>query len=251
MSNWQLVADELQRWSAAGLTPTLWWRDDDAQRDSAALRQLNDLSLEFALPLHLAVIPDGSDASLRALFAANPRLYALQHGYSHRNHAPADQRKCELGDQRPLAQVLDELQTGQQQLQQLLGAAFTPVLVPPWNRLSQALPPQLLSLGFVGLSTLGPRSEPRPYGLRQTNVHVDLIDWKQRRFAGETQVLTQLLAHLQDRRLERVDSREATGIMTHHLAHDQDCWRFCQDLFAFCRQQPLRWCAAPELFPTP
>jgi hypothetical protein len=250
VSSWDQLADELHQWHLLGSQPTLWWRDDDAQYASKALTRLNNLSIAYAIPLHLAVIPEGSDASLLSLFRNNLRLYGFQHGYAHTNHASKDQRKCELGDHRPLSSILSELVTGKDQLASLLGSSFTPILVPPWNRLSAKLPKQLAHLGFKGLSTLGPRDYITSDGLHQVNVHVDIIDWKQQRFAGEQRVLGQLVSHLSSRRQGVVDSEEATGVMTHHLAHDEACWSFCERLFQFCEAQALVWVPASRLFDT-
>ncbi|MFT6913716.1 MAG: hypothetical protein ACJAWL_000002 [Motiliproteus sp.] len=246
---WVCLADELEVWRQWGRTPTLWWRDDDAQQQTPALEQLCQLSRRFGVPLSLAVIPAGAEASLLPLFAQTPELTALQHGYQHINHARADQRKCELGDNRPLAEILAELQRGRDQLRQLLGERFVAVLVPPWNRLSSGLNSQLATIGCTGLSALGPREQPCQDGLRINNVHVDLINWRQGGcFAGEPVVLAQLIKHLRQRRLGEVDSGEASGLMTHHLAHDAACWQFCQRLFDFMADQPVRWLSARQCF---
>jgi hypothetical protein len=248
MNSWDLLDRELTAWE--GEHPTLWWRDDDAQRQTSELDRLNALSLKFSLPLQLAVIPQGACASLLDAFDANPDLWALQHGFSHRNHAPASERKCELGDHRPLVEVLAELSQGRERLRELLPDHFLPVLVPPWNRMAEAVAKSLPQQGFVGLSTLGPRTESsgESCGLRQVNVHVDLINWRKGRcFAGEEAVLAQLIEHLRARREGQVDATEPTGIMTHHLAHDEGCWNFCEQLFAFLHQRCF-WLSAPQLF---
>ena len=49
-------------------------------------------------------------------------------------------------------------------LETLFGARLEKVLVPPWNRIDEALLPRLPAVGFSGLSTYGPRpgSEAAP-----------------------------------------------------------------------------------------
>ncbi|MEH6627397.1 MAG: polysaccharide deacetylase family protein [Motiliproteus sp.] len=250
MSNWPALIQELRLWQQQGLVPTLWWRDDDCQQDTAALRRLSQLSLDYQIPLHLAVIPRGADASLKSVFFDNPWLFALQHGYSHRNHAPKTERKCELGEHRPLSEVVHELQQGREYLNLLLGQqVFVPLLVPPWNRVTDTLLPHLSEIGLVGLSTLGPRLAERCYQLPQVNVHIDIIDWKIRSFAGDQRVLSQLLTHLQGRREGLFDVTEATGLMTHHLAHDEQCWEFCQRLFEVMADYGGQWQEPSQLFP--
>ena len=145
--------------------------------------------------------------------------------------------------------MLAELEQGQQQLKALLGQRFVEVLVPPWNRLSDELIAQLHAIEMVGLSTLGPRSQLTQSGLALNNVHIDLINWKQGRcFAGDTAVLGQLIEHLRRRRLGLEDADEATGLMSHHLAHDQGCWDFCQQLFEFLADRPVQWLTARQCF---
>lgn len=246
---WQRLAEELDCWRQLDRQPTLWWRDDDAEQDSEALQRLCRLSRDYSIPLNLAVIPAGADESLRPLFQNTPGLQALQHGYSHQNHAPASKRKCELGDDRPLADILQQLSQGQACLVELLGEAFVPALVPPWNRLSDDLVHQLQQQGFVGLSTLGPRQAGILSGLRLNHVHIDLINWRDGRcFAGDAKVLGQLIDHLRQRRLEQVDPLEATGLMSHHLAHDECCWGFLERLFRFLEGKPVCWLTGAELF---
>lgn len=248
-AEWKDLVRELQLWRDAGRTPTLWWRDDDAQSRTAALQPLTQLSSGHAVPVALASIPKGCDSTLVEVVSRYPELSVLQHGYSHTNHAPPDERKCELGAHRPQAAVLDELEQGQQELRRLFATRFLPVLVPPWNRLSTALIDALPNVGFIGLSTLGPR--PKHTALTQVNVHVDLIDWRDgRRFVGEEQALRRLIEHLALRRAGgSVDPREATGIMTHHLVQDAAGWRFLARLFEISRKEGARWCSAEELFP--
>ncbi|MCP4275670.1 MAG: hypothetical protein GY779_04885, partial [Gammaproteobacteria bacterium] len=98
---------------------------------------------------------------------------------------------------------------------------------------------KLRNTGLRGLSTLGPREqENAAQGLKQVNVHVDIINWKQGRcFAGEKTCIEQIIAHLSAKRAGLVDPDEPTGIMTHHLIHDAGCWSFLDELFSFFLSQ--------------
>ena len=54
--------------------------------------------------------------------------------------------------------------------------------------------PTLPEIGFRGLSTFGPRKRVHPVrGLRAVNTHVDLVDWKTRRFVGRATALAALV----------------------------------------------------------
>ncbi|WP_163834020.1 polysaccharide deacetylase family protein [Spartinivicinus ruber] len=238
--SWQQLATEIKTWEKAKKTITLWWRDDDAHANSPALEQLIQLTHTHQIPVCLAVIPSQLELSLIELVEQYPLVWLSQHGYSHQNHAPADQRKCELGTNRLFEVIASELLTGQNILQQALPKQFFPILVPPWNRMAKALINELANMHYIGLSTLGPRTTRKDLVVQ--NVHVDIINWKQRQFAGEQHCLEQLTQHLKARRLNQVDCQEATGLMTHHLAHDDGCWQFCQQLCEFLQPYShIKW----------
>lgn len=248
MADWKALETELALWRDADQAATFWWRDDDAERPGDALEQLIALSDRFHVPLALATIPAGAEPELALRVKQASAVSVLQHGFSHTSHAPASERKCELGNHRPLEEITGELKQGQLKLAELFGDAFLPVLVPPWNRLSQQVIDTLPGLGFTGLSTLGPRSREQG-ALNEVNVHADLINWKAGRcFAGEERALEQIITHLQQRRLGDVDSREPTGVMTHHLVHDAGVWAFLPRLFELTQRAGAHWCAAQEIF---
>ncbi len=254
MSGWDALEGELGAWAEAGRAATLWWRDDDAQRPGPALERLLGLAEDTGVPLALAVIPAGADAALARRLENSPRLTVLQHGYAHRNHAPAGERKCELGAHRPGEAVLAELGRGRARLRDLGFARALPVLVPPWNRMEPGLAPALAAAGFAGLSSWGPRRAPEAApGLRQVNVHVNAV--RHPGAAAEARggdALDQAVAHLAARRAATADAGEPTGLMTHHLKHDRDGWAFVADFLRRTRDHPgARWLAADEAFGGP
>ncbi|HVO16331.1 MAG TPA: polysaccharide deacetylase family protein [Alphaproteobacteria bacterium] len=233
MSAWDALRAELDRWAEAGRAATLWWRDDDAGAPSSALNRLVALSEAHRVPLTLAVIPTKAGAEIAGLVAGAATLTAVQHGYAHLNHAPDGERKMELGPHRPADVVVAELAVGWDRLETLFGARLRPVLVPPWNRIAPHLVPMLPELGYLGLSTFGPRPRARPVaGLVQANSHLDIIDWAGHRgFVGTEAALAALVGHLRARRTGAVaDPAEPTGLLTHHLAHDAGAWGFVEAL---------------------
>lgn len=246
MSAWDDLAAELDRWDRPA---ELWWRDDDAVRPGPALDRLFDLA--GWRPLALAVIPAMAEAALALRLDEEEGIAVLQHGYGHRDHAPPGERKIELGG-RPPDRVLAELEAGRGRLQGLFAGRTLPVVVPPWNRIEDAVTDRLAQAGWRGLSALGPRPGPTRDGLVLANVHVDLIDWKgSRGFAGEARVLGSLVDHLQARRTGAADASEATGLMTHHADHDEACWEFLAELLRFLDGRPARWLRAEEVFGLP
>jgi len=241
MTDWTALQHELDAWIAAGRTAAFWWRDDDAVEPTPALERLLGLVATHAVPLALAVVPARTGMPLaRRLAAAEGDIVPVQHGFAHRNHAAPAVKKAELGPQRPAAVVLEELARGRARMAALFGARVGAMLVPPWNRIDEALLPALPSLGFSLLSTYGarPAAEAAP-GLVCVNTHLDLIRWKEPRgFAGERAAFNAVLEHLQARRSGAADAAEPTGILTHHLAHDTAAWAFLDRLLRALRAHP-------------
>jgi hypothetical protein len=249
MNPWQRLSDELDQWQALGREATLWWRDDDAVTATPALQRLLALQGERGVPLALAVIPAHAQEALAHTLEQHPCIALLQHGYAHDNHAAKGERAIELGGQRRRESLARELQFGWRRLQALFPGRPLPVMVPPWNRISPELFPDLPALGFRALSCFSARIRQQAFaGLLQTNCHADLIDWRRdRRFRGEERTIEQICAHLKARRTARVDAREASGILSHHLMHDDDCWRFLDTLLEHCNRHPAaRWLEADE-----
>ncbi len=247
MSDWQTLATEAARWADRPAPADLWWRDDDAADACPALERLLGVHRAGGVPLALAVVPAQATAALAERLAGEPGIDVLQHGYAHANHAPPTEKKMELGLHRPAMFVLGELGTGRMALDRLFGARPLPVLVPPWNRIAPPLVPTLPEIGFRGLSTFGPRKRVHPVrGLRAVNTHVDLVDWKTRRFVGTTAALANLVDALARAR----ESDEPVGILSHHLAMDAEAWDFLGLLWEKTASMPgLRTRSAGELFP--
>jgi hypothetical protein len=250
---WARLDAELDAWTAAGRVATLWWRDDDAGDATPALERLLALAARHAAPLALATVPAWATPALAAAVAgAGELISVLQHGYAHANYAPLGQKKFELGPERPAAIVVAEIAQGWQLLEARFGPQFWPALVPPWNRMAPYLPPFLAELRFRGLSQFGPRARRLPVrGLLQVNTHVDIVYWKgpAPRFAGAAKLVDEFTLHLAARRGGGADPDEPTGLLTHHAAHDEDCWRFLEALFPrFARHSAVRWLPAAGVF---
>jgi hypothetical protein len=248
---WDRLAAELDAWGEAGQRATLWCRDDDAIRESPALRQLLHIFDAFDIPIAIAAIPAAIEASLTGAVSTSPRASVLQHGYAHRNHAPAPARRCELGLDRPMAEMFAELVAGRSRLEREFVGRFVAALVPPWNRIDRQVVATLAGAGFHGLSTFGARAAEAPArGIVQSNTHVDLIAWRTNRgFVGTDIAIDRLVGHLRARRERAADAAEASGILTHHLDMDDAAWRFLTDLMTRTREHPaVAWLDASAVF---
>lgn len=251
MPDWSALGAELDSWAADGRTATLWWRDDDAGPEDPALARLLALSARLRVPLAVAVVPAVLDdaAACRILDAAN--VDVLQHGYAHRNHAPPGERKNEFGDHRPLEDAIEDLKAGRTRLAERLGGRALAVFVPPWNRMSERLLVGFEAAGLRGLSALGARARATPVdGLKQVNVHLDLVAWRNgRRFVGTAAALEAATGHLRARREGRVDADEPTGLLSHHLVQDEAAWAHVARFIEATRDHPaVRWMSAGDAF---
>jgi hypothetical protein len=249
VSDWGDLDRELDAWHGLGRPATLWWRDDDATRVTPELERLLAISAAQSTPIALAVIPRDVDPALAQRLAGHPLASVLQHGWSHDNHAGDGDRQQEFVPHRPRSEMIAELSQGWQRLQAFPRAL--PVMVAPWNRIDESLLPMLTEAGLSAVSTLGPRKSAwAAAGVRRTNIHVDIVDWDgSRGFVGLDRALEQIVGHLRDKREGRADADEPTGLMTHHLFHDEGCWWFVDELLRRSRRHgAVRWLAAREAF---
>jgi len=247
MPSWQALAEEAARWRDAGRVAELWWRDDDAADAGPAADRLIALHRQAGVPLAIAVVPAQATQALADRLAGESGIDILQHGYAHVNHAPADEKKIELGPHRPAMMVLGELGAGWLALERLFAGRGLPVLVPPWNRIVPGLVPALPEIGFRGLSTFGRRRERPLRGLLEINTHVDLVDWKGGRcFVGEQAALGALVGAMAQ---ARTVSQEPVGLLSHHLAMDARAWDFLRSMWEEAQKMPgLRIRSARELW---
>ena len=248
---WLPLTRELDAWASDNQLATLWWRDDDAVAAGPKLDKLIEITRSTGLLL--AVIPAKAETSLSSRLADCQHVQVAQHGYSHTNHAPRGQGlgAWELGMHRGESAVLADLASGQEQLENLFGSAFLPVIVPPWNRISHELYQAIASRGYTGISAFGsPASDQQTYGLILANAHCDPIRWKTgARFAGVSKTISQLVTHLEARRTGQIDIHEHTGYLTHHIDLDSEGWAFSARLRTVIDSHPgAQWVSALSVF---
>lgn len=221
------LLQELDRWASAGRTAEIWWRDDDLQHPTPALEPLLAMADTAGWVPGLAVVPEDADTDALTSRLTGTRAELLVHGFAHRNHAPADEKKCEFPACRPLSDRCRDAREGLTRLRAAFPDRLLPCFVPPWNRIAPDLVDRLAGSGFTGLSTFGPRSASTAApGLRRVNTHIDVIDWRgTRKFVGKGAVAAALASHLETRRTGRADPEEPSGLLTHHLVMVDEDWR--------------------------
>lgn len=239
----QRFADLLDSAAETSQKLRFWWRDDDAQIVTPALERLLTLAGRHQVPLGLAVIPKGATHDLAERLTTEPQVTVLQHGWQHKSHSPDGERKMELGDHRPLTDVLGELEQGFRRLSELFPAAFRPVLVPPWNRIGDRVRDARTEVGLIGFSGLGPAPAGAPHW---TNVHVDIIDWKAEGPRPRAAIYERLIREVEGR-LDGAD--EPIGIMTHHLVHREASWATMEELLSLIGgHAAVQWPQVDDLF---
>ncbi len=234
--------DALCRLADRGEVAQFWLRDDDAIAPTPALDRLLGLTQRFAVPVAIAVIPAGAIPALSRRLADAPLATPLVHGWAHVNHAPAGEKKQELGCHRPTEVAIAELSHALQRMTSLFGDRLAPVLVPPWNRIDFGLLRHLPDIGYKAISVFG-KSHPKA-PLPMINTHVDPMDWRGTGGSRDHLVLAQEIASL----LMATAKDRAIGILTHHLVHDAGAWRFLQKLFELTAcSGACRWLSIGEL----
>lgn len=234
---WQPLLEELARWSHAGRIADFWLRDDDAVKPTASLDRLLHLTGTFAIPTVLAVIPARTDEALADRLTTEPHISVAAHGWSHENHAPASEKKQELGPHRLRQIILADLANSLRRMRQLHGQHFVPILVPPWNRIDAGLLPYLGPLGFKALSVYGP---VWPAPIRMINSTIDLMDWHGTQGCHDHSLLVRnMVAQLQ----QAFDhGGDGVGLLAHHLVHDDEAWAFLERLFEItARHEACEW----------
>ena len=232
---WDDLERELDLWRSRGRRPVFWWRDDDAQTESAALDRLIELSDRLRFPLGLAVIPVGAEPSLQRRLAGAARVRVLQHGFDHSDHAPPGRPKSELSVTRAPAEVQAQLEDGRGRLATLFGDRFLPVLVPPFNEMSHHLAGAVRAAGYTHVSVYG---DFPGLALASRNIHLDIIDWPTGQAAEPAVNVRRALAALKLRRHGIVPSGAPIGVVTHHLVHDAAIWSLAEELLGRLARHP-------------
>ena len=239
----EILIGELDRWQGDGKRASFWLRNDDGTLPSPRLRHLLALTADHRIPLALACIPGFTGGSLAKWVAEYRHAIVWQHGVWHRNHAPSTAKKQELISANALCQT--DLAAGFAKLKVLFGDQFSPVLVPPWNRIDQQTADRLDNAGYEGVSMFGTARKVRfPAGIRIENTHTDLIDWSNgAKFIGEERALKQLVLLLQQQRNGHLPSQTLLGLLIHHAVMERDSWDFLSRLFEVTNGHPsARWC---------
>jgi hypothetical protein len=235
---------ELDRWRETRLALRVFIRDDDATEDTLALRRLLAILDRCKAPLLLAVIPEPAHKNLAALLEHQLSVTPAVHGFRHQNHAPFGERSRELGS-RPVEDVLAELRQGREKLAGMFGENLSDILVPPWNRIDADVAKRVREAGFTAISAHGWEApeDPTP----RINTHVDIMHWSGGRVGRDHDWIFDELA--KNLSVARERGGAPVGLLTHHLAHDEQAWKVLEDAMAVLQSGGAQWLAADTLLP--
>lgn len=226
------------------ISPEIFFRDDDADRDLQELQTLLGIFRERRVPLSLAVIPGSLQKSGVNLLceAAKAQVLELhQHGWIHANHE-TEGRKCEFGSSRSYAEQFADISRGAKVLREAFGPLFTPIFTPPWNRCTAETRRVLRDLDFRALSTIrSDKSVGSEPGLAEVPVSVDIFHWKGGiRLKTEEELTVELL--------ERSKTLPI-GVLLHHKTMSKEAWVRLERLLDTLIQCQARFRVMEELCP--
>lgn len=188
----------------------------------------------------LAVIPHYATAALAERLAGEAGIGIATHGLAHINHARAGEKSSEFGAGRAQADVMTDLQAGQERMRKQFGDHAMAVFVPPWNRIEAGFHTLLADCGYSALSTFGAKGEVAGGGLVAMPAHLDIMDWS-KRTGREASDVDSALAGLLTARFDS-DGDAPIGILAHHLVHDGTAWDMLDGLTGLCaRHRAVEW----------
>jgi predicted deacetylase len=231
------LGSELHLWAKAGRTPVLWWRDDDAREPTPALERLLDLSRRHDAPLTVAAIAGPNLASLVHRCQEQPDIEIAVHGFQHVNRQPEGEGFGEIIDADSTDWVRAQLRATVMRFHR---AGATPTLfVPPWNNLRPQLIAALSDTPIRAVSGFA-QSLSEADGVTRLDAHLDVLRWKGgARFRGTWRFVSRMRKLLAQRRVTG-QWDQPIGLLTHHLDHDDDAWRFLDRFLATFRVEARR-----------
>jgi peptidoglycan/xylan/chitin deacetylase (PgdA/CDA1 family) len=212
----------------------VFFRADDIAVPGRQMAHLLAVFHRHALPLALAVVPAWLTVprwqALCAMSGNQPERWCWhQHGWRHQNHEP-EGKKQEFGPARSREALARDLERGRQRLATIMGARFTPLFTPPWNRCSEITLELLEEMGYKAVSrSRGSRPSAAP-GMPDLPVAIDLhTDRSPDAGAGWQRLRDALAVGL---------SRPTCGIMIHHQRMNAAAFTFLDRLLEILTQHP-------------
>ncbi|WP_421901698.1 polysaccharide deacetylase family protein [Maridesulfovibrio sp.] len=212
----------------------VFFRADDIGYPGRQFSAMIEILKEHNTPLAQAIAPawlneQRRDALLEEL-GPDLKLWCLhQHGYRHINHERTG-KKFEFGPSREKNVIAAELGRGKGKLTKLLGAHFSPIFTPPWNRCSAVTMDCLVELGFKAISRSTNVSPQPPQELPDIPVNIDLHTMKNPSSEQGIKTLQSLM--------EDAVKSGIAGFMLHHQRMNKTSQLFLHYLLAKINSTP-------------
>ncbi|MFZ5426883.1 MAG: polysaccharide deacetylase [Thermodesulfobacteriota bacterium] len=164
--------------AAPGGRAEVFFRADDVAVPGNAFTAMAEAFRTAGAPLGMAVVPawltQSRWAALRKVADGEGLFCWVQHGWRHMNFEPQGAKKREFGQARPARDKRMDLSKGFRRMREILGADFTPLFTPPWNRCDGESMEAMPGIGFKGISRTVGAGPDAPAGLPDFPVRVDL-----------------------------------------------------------------------------
>ncbi|MDR3572002.1 MAG: hypothetical protein P4L81_07525, partial [Candidatus Pacebacteria bacterium] len=234
------------------MTAKFWVRDDDAIETSQSLERLRDFADNYGIRIGLAVIPGKIRPNLTDFLDLSPKqFYPMCHGWNHIDHGRVN-KPGEFGPDRPLSNMINDARSALSLFSERFDTVKA-IFVPPFNRVTPAVVRALPNIGFFGVSLMPSYLErkvlqfgpplawtnlikiPEFSGSPRIDVHLDMIDWKTNTARETDRIVDHLVRHLRGRRLGLLPASTPIGLLTHHLVHNDEIWRSCNEALEVLR----------------
>jgi predicted deacetylase len=263
---WRGMVRELDVWKDGGLRARFWVRDDDAVEMSGQLAQLHDIADRHELNIGLAVIPGKMRPGFVDILAQmRKRFYPMCHGWVHADYGRPG-KPGEFGRDRPFSRLRSDAEQAYTVFSNCFGTTRA-IFVPPNGRITFGLRKALPRIGFAAVST-GPSyferkilrmSSALPWmpavAIRMASViprfdvHIDVMDWRRKTARDSEAVAAEIVENLHLRRRGFLAPDHPIGLLTHHLVHDEQVWRLCNELLdALSAHETVDFVRADSLF---
>ncbi len=238
----------VEEWKITCGTAPFFLRDDDAARVTPPLRRLVGICRETEIQLMLSVIPGRLQPDLIDVVMECEHMVPVQHGFRHESHSTIADVKSEFPDEEALEPQLDRTKRGFEGMATAFRDRFVPILVPPWNNISETLVAHLATVGIMGLSCSGRRIDPIRHNVRVFNSWVSLNNFTTPKAPFDPIVIIDKYVRVIRNRMARTEDRlEPIGLTTHHLVTNEEQFRFLYDLIETVQEAGGHWLSPREM----
>lgn len=208
-----------------------WFRDDDVGLANEKLKEMLYYFNKRNINVLLAAIPSKVNIFTKEALSKFNNYLVGQHGYSHINHSNIE--LAEFTINRDTSVVKNEIELGNNILEELFGEKYIKVFIPPWFEIDDNTHKIINELKYTALSNYWSNNKNK-FGMNEINCQVDLINWENTwTFGGEEFVLNQLIKEISNCNDEYVN----IGILLHHERMGKIAYQFLDYFLDFIEEK--------------